>query len=226
MPHTPWRELFNYPRSVVVTCLTSLVQVGGVGIGLWAGVYTSILHITWSTVVYLTLGVGLAGLVGQFVMSYLSDAMGRRKSGMICGFGAALSLALAGYYYNAFFGTASVFWLLVMFASFFGVGSAAIVRPYTAEVWPVGLRASGMGLAYGVGNLGGLIAPRGIELIIGAPSYSSPQATPESILPALLFLAAWYALAGLVFWFFAVETKCRSIEEIDDALIKPALVKA
>jgi putative MFS transporter len=199
MPHTPWRELFNYPRSVVVTCLTSLVQVGGVGIGLWAGVYTSILHITWSTVVYLTLGVGLAGLVGQFVMSYLSDAMGRRKSGMICGFGAALSLALAGYYYNAFFGTASVFWLLVMFASFFGVGSAAIVRPYTAEVWPVGLRASGMGLAYGVGNLGGLIAPRGIELIIGAPSYSSPQATPESILPALLFLAAWYALAGLVF---------------------------
>jgi putative MFS transporter len=218
MPRTPWRELFNYPRSVAVTCLISLAQVGSVGIGLWAGVYTSILHICWPTVVYLTLGVSLAGLAGQFVMSYLSDAIGRRKSGMLCGFGAALSLVFAGLSYDAFFGTVSVFWLLVMVASFFSIGSAAIVRPYTAEVWPLGLRASGMGLAYGVGSLGGLLAPRGLELIIGAPSLSSPQSTPGSVLPAMLFLAAWYALAGLVFWLLAVETKGRSIEEIEAVL--------
>jgi putative MFS transporter len=222
MPPTPWRELFNYPRSVVVTFLTSLAQVGGSG--LWAGVSISILHITGSTVVYLTLGVGLAGLAGQFVMSYLSDAIGRRKSGMLCGFGAALSLAVAGYYYAAFFGTVSVFWLLVMVASFFGVASAAIVRPYTAEVWPAGLRASGIGLAYGVGSLSGLLAPRGIELIIGAPSFLSPQATPDSVLPAMLFLAAWYAVAGLVFWLFAMETNGHTIEEIDSTFVnKPAM---
>jgi hypothetical protein len=128
-----------------------------------------------------------------------------------------LSLVFAGLSYDAFFGTVSVFWLLVMVASFFSIGSAAIVRPYTAEVWPLGLRASGMGLAYGVGSLGGLLAPRGLELIIGAPSLSSPQAAPGSVLPTMLFLAAWYALAGVVFWLLAIETKGRSIEQIEAA---------
>ena len=120
------------------------------------------------------------------------------------------------------FGLASaglaVFWLLIMVASFFGVGSMAIVRPYTAEVWPAGLRASGMGLAYGFGSLCGLLTPRGLELITGAPSFLSPQATPDSVLPATLLLATSSALAGLVFWLFAIETSGRSIEEIDAAL--------
>ena len=77
-----------------------------------------------------------------------------------------------------------------------------------------------MGLAYGVGTLGGLLAPRGLEVIIGAPSFASPQATPGSVSSTMLFLAAWYGLAGLVFWLFAIETKGRSIEEIDAVLTK------
>jgi len=166
-------------------------------------------------VVYLTFGMALAGLAGQFVMAYLSDAIGRRRSGMLCGFGAALCLALAGYYYDVFLGMVSLFSLLVMIASFFGVGSLAIVKPYTAEVWPTGPRAS---LAYGLRGVGGLLAPRGIELIIGAPGFLSPEAMPYSILPATLFLASWYALAGLVFWLIAIETRGRSIEEINAAL--------
>ena len=218
LPHTRWHELSKYRRSVVVTCLISLSQVGGFGGALWAGLFTSFLKISWATVVYLTLGAGLAGLAGQFVMSYLSDVIGRRKSGMLCGWGAALSLAVAGCYYDAFFGTVSVFWLLVTVASFFGVGSAALIRPYTAEVWPASLRASGMGLAHAIGSLGGLLSPLGLELIIGAPSFSSPQATPDSVLPAMLFLAVLNALAGLVFWLFAIETRGRSIEDIDRAL--------
>jgi putative MFS transporter len=218
LPHTPWHELFKHRRSVVVACLISLGQVAGVGVGLWAGVFVSILKISWAAVVYLTLGMGLAGWSGQFAMAYLSDAIGRRRSGMLCGFGTALSLALAGYYYDAFFGVVPVFWLLATIASFFGIGSVAIVRPYTAEIWPTGLRASGMGLAYAIGSLGGLLAPLGLEVIIGAPSFLDPQAAAASVLPATLFLAAWSALLGLVFWLFAMETKGRSIEEIEAAL--------
>jgi MFS transporter, putative metabolite:H+ symporter len=32
---TRWRELFKYPRSVAVGCLTGLTQTGGVGLALW-----------------------------------------------------------------------------------------------------------------------------------------------------------------------------------------------
>ena len=55
-------------------------------------------------------------------------------------------------------------------------------------------------------------------MIIGAPSFLSPQATPDSVLPATLLLATSSALGGLVFWLFAIETRGRSIEEIDAAL--------
>ena len=37
--------------------------------------------------------------------------------------------------------------------------SYTIIAPYMAEVWPAGLRASGMGLGYGVGNFGKIISP-------------------------------------------------------------------
>jgi len=97
MPRTPWYELFSHRRSVAVTCLTSLGLVGGAGVAAWTGAVASILKISWATISHLTLGVALAGLAGQFVVSYLSDAVGRRYSGMLCGFGAALSLALAGF---------------------------------------------------------------------------------------------------------------------------------
>jgi hypothetical protein len=40
--------------------------------------------------------------------------------------------------------------------------------------------------------------------------------------PAMLFLAFWAALAAVAFWLLGIETKGRSIEEIDAALAKPA----
>jgi hypothetical protein len=30
--HTPWRELFKYPRSAALVCMTGLSQTSGVGL--------------------------------------------------------------------------------------------------------------------------------------------------------------------------------------------------
>jgi len=73
----------------------------------------------------------------------------------------SLTMALAGYFHDAYIGTASVFFLLIMAQRFFGDGSYAIIGPYLAEVRPAGLRTSGMGLGYGVGNLGKILGPLG-----------------------------------------------------------------
>ena len=174
-----------------------------------------VLKITPAEASYLMIYVSLLGIAGRLMCSYLSDAIGRRASGMLIGFSGAVTMALAGYFYDVYVGTVSLFFLLVMTQRFFGDGSYAIIGPYMAEVWPLRLRASGMGLGYGVGNLGKILGPLGLALIIGSSNYVSPKATLDAIFPALLYLAFWYTFGACAFWLLGIETKGRSIEEID-----------
>src|SRR5215472_13952973 len=215
----PWRQLFRYPRSIAASCLTAISQTGGAGLLLWiTALFVLVLRITPAEASYLMIYVSLVGIAGRILCSYLSDAIGRRASGMLIGYGGAITMALAGYLNSVWLGGVSLFFVLVMVQRFFGDGSYAIIGPYIAEVWPARLRASRMGLGYGVGNLGKIIGPLGLALIIGSSNYISPKATLDAIVPAFLFLAFWYALAATAFWLVAFETKGRSIEEIDRSL--------
>ena len=216
---TLWRELFKYPRSMAAACLTGLSQTGGVGLLMWiTTLFVLILKITPAEASYLMIYVTSMGILGRIVCSYLSDAIGRRRSGIMIGFGAALLMALAGYFNDAFIGTVSVFFLMVTAQRFFGDGSYAIIAPYLAEVWPARLRASGMGLGYGIGNTGKILGPLGLALMVGSSNYVNPAATAEVIFPAFVYLAFWYALAACAFWLIAPETRGRSIEQIDSEL--------
>jgi len=216
---TSWRELFKYQRSMTAACLVALSQTGGVGILMWiTTLFVMVLKITPAEASYLMIYVGVLGIIGRLVASWMSDALGRRASGFLIGMGGALAMALAGYYHDAYIGTVSVFFVLIMIQRFFGDASYAIIGPYLAEVWPNRLRASGMGFSYGIGNLGKIIGPLGLALIVGSSNYVKPELTLDAIFPALLFLAFWYGQAGLVFALLGMETKGRSIEEIGNAL--------
>jgi putative MFS transporter len=228
---TSWLELFRYPRSMIVACAIALSQTGGVGILMWiTALFVMVLKITPAEASYLMIWVGVIGIFGRAIASWMSDALGRRVSGFIIGMGGAISMALAGYLHDVYIGTVSVFFVLIMVQRFFGDASYAIIGPYLAEVWPARLRGSGMGFSYGIGNLGKIIGPLGLALVIGSSNYITPKATLDSIFPALLFLAFWYGQAGLVFLLLGMETKGVSIEQMDDALAararKPALASA
>jgi MFS transporter, putative metabolite:H+ symporter len=225
---TSWRELFRYPRSMATACLTGLSQTGGVGLLLWlVTLFVLVLKVTPVEASKLMIWVSLIGIAGRFAVAWMSDAIGRRRTGMVVGIGAAVTLAAAGYCRDMYLGTTSVFLLLVLVNRFFGDGSYAVIGPYMAEVWPARLRASGMGFGYGVGNLGKVIGPLGLALIAGTSDYISPKATLHALGPACLFLAFWYAQAVLAFWLLGIETKGRSIEQIDAALtIRPSRARA
>ena len=228
---TSWRELFRYPRSMAAACAVALSQTGGVGILMWiTALFVMVLKITPAEASYLMIWVGILGIVGRGIASWMSDAIGRRWSGFMIGMGGAVCMALAGYLHDVFIGTVSVFFVLIMAQRFFGDASYAIIGPYIAEVWPNRLRASGMGFSYGIGNLGKIIGPLGLAIVVGASDYVSPKATTDAIFPALLFLAFWYAQAAIAFLVLGFETKGVSIEEIDARLSavrsQPAAAKA
>ena len=97
-------------------------------------------------------------------------------------------------------------------------GGFAIVGPYAAEVWPSHLRTTGMGSAYGFGGIGKIIGPVGLALIVGSQNYLKPDVPLTQIPTAFLYLGCWFLMAGVVYYFFGLETKGKSLEQIDREL--------
>ena len=58
----------------------------------------------------------------------------------------------------------------------------------------------------------------GLALIVGSSNVITPQASLAASVPAYCYLAGWFALAGLMYVFFAIETKGRSFETIERTL--------
>ena len=134
-------------------------------------------------------------------------------------------MTLAGYLHDLFIGTTSLFLVLLMVNSFFANASFSVVFPYMAELWPAKLRASGFGLVYGCSNVAKFIGPAGLAVIAGASNYVAPQATLEALVPAFNYFAAWYLLGVVGFVLVGIETRGRTIEELDAALARPVPIK-
>src|SRR5271165_3238561 len=166
---TRWIELFKYPRLVATGCLTGLTQTGGASLGLWgATLLVIVLNTTPAHAAFLMAFVSLSGIVGRFFITALIEPLGRRGAGTLaCGM-AALFTVSAGYLYDVFIGSWSVFYMLLIAGGFFSSAIYSVVGPYMSEIWPTRLRSSGMGMSYGIGNLGGkVLGPAGLAVIMG-----------------------------------------------------------
>jgi MFS transporter, putative metabolite:H+ symporter len=220
--HTRWLDIFKYPRSIVAGCLTGLTQTGGVGLSLWqVTLFVMVLGITPPEASKLVVWISISAIIGRFFCSWISDAWGRRASGIFACLIAAFFMFMAGYLHSVFVGGLSMFFLMILLQSFFGSGNYSIVGPYMGEMWPARLRGSGMGFVYGVGNLGKFIGPAGLALIAGSSNYVKPTATLDALVPGFLYFASWYVLGALAFWLIGMETSGRTIEEIDAELSAP-----
>jgi MFS transporter, putative metabolite:H+ symporter len=222
---TRWIELFKYPRLVAAGRLTGLTQTGGASLGLWgATLLVIVLNTTPAHAAFLMAFVSLSGIVGRFFITALIEPLGRRGAGTLaCGM-AALLLISAGYFHDVFIGGWSVFYMLLVAGGFFSSAIYTVVGPYMSEIWPTRLRSSGMGMSYGIGNLGGkVLGPAGLAVIMGAGDIIKPAAPNLVMLgPAFVYFACWYLLGIVGFWVFGPETKGRTFEEMDSALDRPA----
>ena len=220
--HVSWAELFKYPRSMIVACLTGISQTGTVGLSLWlTTLLVLVLQVKPTYASYLVIWFGVTAIFGRLFCAWISDALGRRPAVALSCVLAAGLMSAAGYLHDAFIGGVSVFYLLILAQNFFGSGNYAIVGPYMAEVWPSKLRASGMGFGYGFGNLGKFIGPAGLAIIAGSDNFVSPKATLDALIPAMNYFGLWYLLAAAAIWFIGFETRGRTIAEIDAALARP-----
>ncbi|MBV8120597.1 MAG: hypothetical protein JO081_11755, partial [Alphaproteobacteria bacterium] len=59
-------------------------------------------------------------------------------------------------------------------------------------------------------------------LIAGSSNYVSPKATLDALIPAMNYFAVWSFIGLLGILFFGIETRGRTIEEIDRELMGAA----
>jgi len=180
-----------------------------------------VLRVTPVEASFLAIWISLTQIIGRGFGSWITDRIGRRSAGALCCLLAAMTTALAGYLHAIYIGAVPVFFVLLLLQGFFGNANSAISYPYMAEMWPSALRASGFGLVYGISNLGKFIGPAGLAVIIGASNYVSPKATLAGIVPGFNYFAVWYVLAIVAYLLIGIETRGRTIEELDATLARP-----
>jgi putative MFS transporter len=54
-----------------------------------------------------------------------------------------------------------------------------------------------------------------LALIAGSSNFVSPQATLDALVPGFNYFAFWYVLGALAFWLIGMETRGRTIDEIE-----------
>jgi len=219
-PQASWFELFKYPRSLLVSWLGNAgAQTGVYGVALWApALFVLLLKVTPQEAAKMMILLSVTGFIGRLSFAWLSERIGRRNCGGLLGFGAGILIITAGYNYNTLLFGLSAFWLILAAAMFFADGGFAIVGPYAAEVWPSHLKTTGMGSAYGFGGIGKIIGPAGLALIVGSSNYLKPDVPLPQFPTAFLYLGCWFLMAGVVYYFFGLETRGKSMQQIDREL--------
>src|SRR5207237_851587 len=105
---------------VAAGCMTGLTQTGGASFGLWgATLLVIVLNTSPAHAAFLMVFTGLSGIVGRFFITALIEPLGRRGAGTLaCGMAALLTVS-AGYLYDVYVGTWSLFYMLMIAGTFF-----------------------------------------------------------------------------------------------------------
>lgn len=141
----------------------------------------------------------LAQFPGYGASMVLVDRWGRKKT-------LATFLILGGISGFVFATATNVPTLIVglIFVSFFNLGAWGAVYPYTSELFPTQHRATGFGVAEGVGKVTAILGPIVFGILL---LYGGGTTNPQAIILPLALIAAVMAIGGAIAGVFGPETK-------------------
>ena len=181
----PYREILTRHRGVlaIVAVGTFCFVTGSVTVQSWGQtLLVQVQGITPAQAARWFIGISLASLVGRLAAARLADVVGRRPVLLVCGLGGAAASLWAAHAGSAQLGPVGVFYLAM-----------------GAELFPTPVRASGLGLGYGLGACGKVVGPMLLALVSGSGNLVSPAATQAAITPAFTIMGALLGLGGLTY---------------------------
>ena len=153
-------------------------------IAFWVTFFCSLLMVyglnTWLPKLMIEAGYGLnssltflialqsGAVIGILALSNLCEKYGSKKILVPAYIAGAIALTLLG-----FGGNAVVIFILVAIAGAATTGSQVLIQAYATAFYPADMRSTGIGVASGVGRLGGMLGPilGGFLLTLTLPNY-------------------------------------------------------
>ena len=160
----------------------------------------------------------VSAFIGRVAFSYFSDALGRRISGVLFGLAAAVLIILASYLRNEFLGVTSVFWLVLVLAYFFADGGLLSWDRMPPKCGHRGCERAAWARRMASGESVKIDRAAGAGSDRGLIERDQARGVGGKIVPAFIYLGGWYALAGIVYGLFGIETRHRTIAQIDREL--------
>jgi sugar porter (SP) family MFS transporter len=212
-----WKALFSPQLRYVVivgSCLSIFQQITGINTVIYYApkIFQTAGMASATGAIFASLGIGVINVLATFFSTWILDRVGRRILLLIGIGGMALALSLLSLAY--FCGSARIdmiaFISLVGYVAFFGIGLGPVTWVVLSEIYPLKVRGKAMTVAaFGNWLFNYLVSLTFLDFI-------------EKLRPQGTFLL--YALiSALAFWFvyrFIPETKGKSLEEIENLLIR------
>ncbi|ADK15174.1 putative niacin/nicotinamide transporter NaiP [Clostridium ljungdahlii DSM 13528] len=198
-----WSKAY-FRRTIVLWVLWLGINFGYYGFVLWTP--TLLVGKGFSLVkgFQFTLIMSIAQLPGYYSAAYLIEKIGRKVVLVVYLIGTSLSAYLFGQATSAV--TVLVFGCLLYF---FSLGAWGAVYAYTPEVYPTRVRGSGAGWAAAIGRIGAIAAPYIVGLV-----YET-KGKQAGFTYVFLMLTIVFAVVALVVALVGIETKGRSLDEIN-----------
>ena len=216
-PRAHLADLYAEPKKFwLVVIFWMGASTANYGVYLWGPTITALLlNMQVGQVAHYFVYVSIAGISGKIIFSFLPQWFGRRRCAQLHGFGIAVTLAVAGYFYSVFVGGFPLFVLLLMAGALFFDGGFSNLSPYTVEFYGVRLGARSSGLGQSANGVGKILGPLCLAMIAGTSNLVTPQATADAVFPAFLFLAGWGLAMGLAVTFLGTETHGKPLSQGD-----------
>ncbi|MCX5400377.1 MFS transporter [Streptomyces sp. NBC_00102] len=190
-------------RTAVLSGLWFVAYYVNHGISTWLpSLYTKEFGLDLTTALVYTLVSNVTGLLGTFVVALLIDRVGRRPALVGALVGTVLSLAVLALAGATSGGQVALF---ASCTTFFLYAINAALYLYSPELYPTSNRARGAAFGGLWNRIGVILGPVTVGAVIGSGGG----------LPLVFAQLAVVAAVGAVIAWFAVETKGRTLEELN-----------
>lgn len=220
---TRWRELFSptiRPALIVAMVLFVLQQISGINVVIYyaPSIFSTVGLGTTTTQILATVGVGLINMLTTILAMWLVEKIGRRQLLYIGFSGAALTLlviSLSAQWQSVHLGLIT-FAAVLAYIAFFAVAIGPIPHLMMAEIFPIHVRNTGMGMAS--------ICNWGFNFLV---VFTYPLLISGCGLAATFWIYALACVCGVLFTrFFVPETRGVSLEKITEHLFSGQPLRA